>query len=99
MPLTITPKPVRDPEIAFDKTLVTLAVSPVIKGKTIDANMAMVCTPYRVLADGSIEINEDLQQHFISGSVFEDALVDAALATAAARVWDAIQDFLTAKEA
>lgn len=99
MPLIITPKPLSHPEIPYDRVMVSLSISPIVRGTDIDAAMSMTATPYRTLPDGEIETREDLRQYFNSGQVFVDAQSDPALAVAATAVWDAIQTFLVAKGA
>jgi hypothetical protein len=97
MPLTITPRAIQEPEVAYDKTLISLAISPIIMGNDIEAAMSMRCVPYRVLADGSICKADDLAVTINSGAVFAEAATDPALASAAAAIWDALQAYLTAK--
>lgn len=97
MPLIITPRPVAEPEIAYDKTLISLAISPIIQGNDIEAAMSMRCVPYRVLTDGSIESRDDLAVTINSGAVFTEAQQDPALAAAAAAIWDALQTYLVQK--
>lgn len=97
MPLIITPRPVAEPETAYDKTLISLAISPIIQGNDIEAVMSMRCVPYRVLSDGSIDKNEDLAVTINSGAVFTEAQQDPALAAAAQAIWDALQTYLSAK--
>lgn len=97
MPLTITPRSVAEPEVAYDKTLISLAISPIIQGNDIEAAMSMRCVPYRVLSDSSIESREDLAVTINSGAVFAEAQQDPALAAAAAVIWDALQTYLSAK--
>jgi hypothetical protein len=97
MPLTITPRTIAEPKTAYDKTLVSLAISPIILDDRIEAAMSMRCVPYRVLADGSIDKNEDLAVTINSGAVFEEAATDPALAMAASQIWDALQGYLSAK--
>ena len=97
MPLTITPRPITEPDVAYDKTLISLAISPIILEDHIEAAMSMRCVPYRVLADGSIESREDMAHTINSGAVFAEAATDPALAAAAAAIWDALQAYLTAK--
>lgn len=95
MPLIIQPKEIKEPDNAYDKTLISLAISPIVMDSDIDAAMSMRCVPYRVLADGNIESREDLAVTINSGAVFEQAKTDPALAKAASRIWDALQDYLT----
>ena len=97
MPLTITPRTIAEPKTAYDKTLVSLAISPIIIDKHIEAAMSMRCVPYRVLSDGNIESREDMAQTINSGAVFAEAQTDPALAQAAAAIWDALQGYLSAK--
>lgn len=97
MPLTITPRPVAEPETAYDKTLISLAISPIIQGNDIEAAMSMRCVPYRVLSDGSIDKNEELAVTINSGAVFTEAQQDPALAAAAEAIWNALQTYLSAK--
>lgn len=97
MPLTITPRPVSEPEVAYDKTLISLAISPILMEGDIEAAMSMRCVPYRVLSDGSIESRDDLAVTVNSGAVFAEAQQDPALAAAAAAIWDALQTYLVAK--
>jgi hypothetical protein len=97
MPLTITPRTIAEPKTAYDKTLVSLSISPIILDNHIEAAMSMRCVPYRVLSDGSIDKNEDLAVTINSGAVFEEASTDPALALAASAIWDALQAYLTAK--
>jgi hypothetical protein len=97
MPLTITPRPITEPDVAYDKTLISLAISPIILEDHIEAAMSMRCVPYRVLADGSICKAEDMAVTINSGAVFAEAETDPALAAAAAAIWDALQGYLTAK--
>ena len=97
MPLTITPRTIAEPKTAYDKTLVSLAISPIIIDNHIEAAMSMRCVPYRVLADGTIESREDLAETINSGAVFEEASTDPALAMAASQIWDALQGYLSAK--
>lgn len=96
MPLQITPRAVANPEIPYDKTLVSLAISPIVLGGDIEAAMSMRCVPYRVV-DGAIESREDLAVTINSGAVFAEAQQDPALAAAAAAIWDALQTYLEAK--
>lgn len=97
MPLTITPRPVAEPDNAYDKTLISLAISPIILEGDIEAAMSMRCVPYRVLADGSIDANENLAVTINSGAVFAESATDPALATAAEAIWTALQTYLSAK--
>ena len=97
MPLTITPRAIQEPDTAYDKTLISLAISPIIMDDHIEAAMSMRCVPYRVLADGSICKAEDMAVTINSGAVFAEAATDPALAAAATAIWDALQDYLTAK--
>ena len=97
MPLTITPRAIPEPKTAYDKTLISLAISPIILETGIEAAMSMRLVPYRVLSDGSIEAREDMAQTINSGAVFAEAATDPALAQAAAAIWDALQGYLTAK--
>lgn len=97
MPLTITPRPVAEPEVAYDKTLISLAISPIVVDNNIEAAMSMRCVPYRVLSDGSIDENEKLAVTINSGAVFAEAQQDPALAAAAQAIWDALQTYLSAK--
>jgi hypothetical protein len=97
MPLTITPRAIPEPKTAYDKTLISLAISPIILDTGIEAAMSMRCVPYRVLSDGSIESREDMAQTINSGAVFAEAQTDPALAQAAAAIWDALQGYLLAK--
>jgi hypothetical protein len=97
MPLTITPRAIPEPSTAYDKTLISLAISPIIQGDHIEAAMSMRCVPYRVLSDGTIESREDMAQTINSGAVFAEAQTDTALAQAAAAIWDALQGYLSAK--
>ena len=97
MPFTITPREIKDGEIPYDKTLINLAISPIIQESDIKAAMNLTCTPYRVLIDGTIESRPDLAMSFLSGDVFAEAVTDPALATAAATIWTAIHGYLTAK--
>lgn len=95
MPLQITPRTLAHPEITFDKTLISLAISPVIVDNHVDAAMSMRCVPYRVLPDDTIDAAENMAQTINVGAVFEQAKSDPALAKAASRIWDALQDYLT----
>lgn len=95
MPLVITPRQIAHPEIAFDKTLISLAISPVIVDNHIDAAMSMRCVPYRIMPDDTIDAAENMAQTINIGAVFEQAKTDPALAKAASRIWDALQDYLT----
>jgi hypothetical protein len=97
MPLTITPRTIAEPEVAYDKTLISLAISPIILENRIEAAMSMRCVPYRVLADDSIDKNEDLAVTINSGAVFAEAATDPALAMATSQIWDALQAYLIAK--
>ena len=97
MPLTITPRPVAEPDNAYDKTLISLAISPIIMDGDIEAAMSMRCVPYRVLADGSIESRDDLAVTINSGAVFAESATDPALATAAEAIWTALQTYLVQK--
>lgn len=97
MPLVIIPRPVAEPSKAYDKTLVSLAISPIVQGSEIEAAMSMRCVPYRVLADDSIESREDLAVVINSGAVFAESAQDPALAAAAQAIWDALQTYLIAK--
>jgi hypothetical protein len=97
MPLTITPRAIPEPKTAYDKTLISLAISPIIQDNAIEAAMSMRLVPYRVLSDGSIESREDMAETINSGAVFAEAATDPALAQAAAAIWDALQGYLTAK--
>lgn len=95
MPLQIAPRTLAHPEIAFDKTLISLAISPVIVDNHVEAAMSMRCVPYRVLPDDTIDAAENMAQTVNVGAVFEQAKSDPALAKAASRIWDALQDYLT----
>jgi hypothetical protein len=97
MPLTITPRPVAEPAVAYDKTLISLSISPIIHGNDIEAAMSMRCVPYRVLSDGSIESRDDYAVSVNSGAVFAESATDPALAAAAQAIWDALQNYITAK--
>ena len=97
MPLTITPRQIAEPKTAYDKTLISLAISPIILDTGIEAAMSMRLVPYRVLSDGSIESREDMAETINSGAVFAEAQTDPALAKAAAAIWDALQGYLSAK--
>jgi hypothetical protein len=97
MPLTITPRAIPEPKTAYDKTLISLAISPIILETGIEAAMSMRLVPYRVLSDGSIESREDMAQTINSGAVFAEAQTDPALAMAASQIWDALQGYLSAK--
>lgn len=96
MPLQITPRTLEHPEIAYDKTLISLAISPIVLDGDIEAAMSMRCVPYRVV-DGAIESREDLAVTINSGAVFAEAQQDPALAAAAAAIWDALQTYLSVK--
>lgn len=95
MPLQITPRTIAHPEIAFDKTLISLAISPVIVNNNIEAAMSMRCVPYRILPDDTIDVAENMAQTINIGAVFEQAKSDPALAKAVSRILDTLQDFLT----
>lgn len=97
MPLMITPRPVAEPEKPYDKTLISLAISPILLESDIEAAMSMRCVPYRVLEDGRIEAREDFAVTINSGAVFAEAQADPALAVAAQEIWSALQTYLTAK--
>lgn len=97
MPLIITPRPVAEPEIAYDKTLISLAISPIVMEGDIEAAMSMRCVPYRVLSDGSIDKNEELAVTINSGAVFAESAQDPALAAAAQAIWEALQTYLSVK--
>lgn len=97
MPFQITPRPIPDGELPYDKTLINLAISPIIEGNDIEASMVLTGTPYRVLSDGTIESRPDQSFSFMSGAVFAEAQTDSALAQAASAIWAAIQGYLTAK--
>lgn len=97
MPLTITPKTIIEPSNPYDKTLISLAISPIIMENNIEAVMSMRCVPYRILSDGTIDKNEELAITINSGAVFAEAQQDPALAQAAASIWDALQSYLSAK--
>lgn len=102
MPLTITPRAIPEPSKPYDKTLINMAISPIIitnadGSQSIEAAMSMRCVPYRVLEDGSICKAEDMAVTINSGAVFAEAATDPALAHAAAAIWDALQGYLTAK--
>ena len=96
MPLQITPRTVANPEIPYDKTLVSLAISPIVLGSDIEAAMSLRCVPYRVV-DGAIESREDLAVTINSGAVFAESEQDPAIAAAAQKIWDALQTYLSAK--
>lgn len=96
MPLQITPRTVANPEIPYDKTLLSLAISPIVLGGDIEAAMSLKCVPYRVI-DGVVESREDLAVTINSGAVFAQAQQDPALAAAAQAIWDALQTYLSAK--
>lgn len=96
MPLQITPRTVVNPEIPYDKTLVSLAISPIVLDGDIEAAMSMRCVPYRVV-DGAIESREDYAVTVNSGAVFAESAMDPALAAAAQQIWDALQNYITAK--
>ena len=96
MPLQITPRTVANPEIPYDKSLVSLAISPIVQGGDIEAAMSMRCVPYRVI-DGAIESREDLAVTINSGAVFAESAQDPALAAAAQTIWTAIQTYLSTK--
>lgn len=97
MPFSITPRAIPDGELPYDKTLINLAISPIVQEGDIEAAMNLTCTPYRVLSDGTVESRPDLAFSFLSGAVFAKAQDDPALATAASAIWSAIQGYLTAK--
>lgn len=96
MPLQITPRTVANPEIPYDKTLVWMAISPIVLESDIEATMNLRCVPYRVI-DGVVESREDLAVTINSGAVFAQAQQDPALAAAASAIWDALQTYLSAK--
>ena len=96
MPLTITPRTVANPEIPYDKSLISLAISPIVMDGHIEAAMSMRCVPYRVI-DGAVESREDMAVTINSGAVFAESQQDPALAAAATQIWDALQTYLVAK--
>ena len=96
MPLTITPRTVENPEIAYDKTLISLAISPIVMDGDIEAAMSMRCVPYRVI-DGKVESREDMAVTINSGAVFAQSQTDPALAAAAEAIWTALQTYLVQK--
>lgn len=95
MPLVITPRQIAHPEIAFYKTLIYMSISPVVVDNHIEAAMSMRCVPYRILPDDTIDAAENMAKTVNVGAVFEQAKSDPALAKAASRIWDALQDYLT----
>lgn len=97
MPITITPKAEQHPDIPYDKALVSLAISPIVQGTNVEAAMALRVVPYRELPDGTIDTNEALAYNEAIGNVFERSRSDPALAAAAGVVFDAVQQFLTAR--
>lgn len=97
MPITIQPKTEAYPDIPYDKALVSLAISPIVNGSAVEAALSLRVVPYRVLPDDTIDTNEALAYNEAIGNVFERSRSDPALAAAAGVVFDAVQQFLTAR--
>lgn len=97
MPLTITPRPLVEPNNPYDKTLINLAISPLVQGDSIEGAMSLRLTPYRVLSDGRIDVAESLAESISSGAVFAEAATDPALAKAVTAIWTALQTYLEDK--
>ena len=100
MPMQITPRTLAHPEIPYGKPLIYLSISPQIHQNEdgtqfVEAAMSMMIEPCRYLPDGTIDVAKNLCETINVGAVFEQAKSDPALAKAASRIWDALQDYLS----
>ncbi len=97
MAITINPKSIPDPTIAYDKALINLGISPLVNNNNVTATASILITPYRVLEDGTLDVRNDMAFPISYPDVFTAALTDSDLATALTTIETAIQVFLTAK--
>ena len=88
--------PVTPDPTPYTGKLVYLSFSPMIRdGKTLDACASIKTLPYRVLADGTIDVApESMAVHLNVGSIAEAAAKDAKLAAAVTAISQAIKSYM-----
>lgn len=98
MPITPTKnKPIVEPTIPYDRYLVNLSISPIVQETDVEAAMSLTLTPYRVLSDGSIDVNAEGRISDNNGACFASAATDPVMAQAAGAIFAAIQGYITGR--
>jgi len=95
----IKPRTIPFPDVPFDKGLVYLNLSPIVRGKE-DPIYAMNIrvVPYRILPDGSVEQNDQQGYSESIGDTSEQGKTDPYIAKAVAILLDAIQGFMNDRD-
>jgi hypothetical protein len=90
-PIFDAPRPISEAATGWRGHLVWLSLAPRIDGGVVDLNASAVVRPFRVLADGSIEVSpERIHKSFAFGSLLEERTKNNGNGTAFSRVIDQI---------
>jgi len=85
------------PEIPYDKLAISLAVSPIFQANKIAAAVAMSCTPFRQLPDGTLEKLDSAMRTVAIADAFKDSENDPVLAECVNKIFGALQEYISAK--
>jgi hypothetical protein len=88
-----------EPTTAYTGLLIWLSIAPKLDQGIVDANASIMAKPYRILADGSIDIAPESMTKTLHVASAVDALSggqDAALGGAIAEISATLQTYLAA---
>ncbi len=101
MAILITPKPLANPDIPFDRLAVSLVINPLFRPTEVTATVILAGQRYRQLADGTVEKSgEPLREVYpdvFTAAAKQAAAGDTALASALVEINAAIQKYVAAR--
>jgi hypothetical protein len=97
MPIkTTNPIAISEPNVPFDNLAISVAISPLWEDKYVGASVSLVLTPYRILADGTIEKSNNYRTVSIVDA-YKEAETDPVLAQAVQSIYGALAQYVADK--
>jgi hypothetical protein len=94
-PILGQPIPPIEPETPYSGLLIWLSIAPKLDQGVVDANASIMAKPYRILADGSIDIApESMTKTLHIGSAIEAVESESEIGAAVAEIGATLQRYL-----